>query len=483
MLFRSGKDTTFIQPDGTTALLNDRPPLVLTATASQPGSDTSLPFTMVVNHLRSLLSIDDPVDGSRVRAKREAQAEFLANLLQSHQAAGENVVSVCDCNSFEFSDGYVDVLGTIVGHPVPADQVVLASPDLVDPDFTDLVTTLPHDQQYSYDFNGSHQVLDHVVVSQSLMTQLSRFAIARNDADFPEVFRNDPNRPERISDHDMPVAYFTLPEPTPPVLHLPANITAEATGPGGAVVSYSATATDARDTDVVVTCTPASGSLFPLGATTVNCSATNSRHKTAEGSFAITVVDTTAPVVSLNGVTDGTVYILGAVPVASCSTTDSASGVATQATFSITGGTANGVGHFTATCSGAKDNAGNIAAPLSASYDVQYVFTGFFSPVTNGKMFKIGSTIPLKWQLQNAQQGYLSTFSSIVAVQAAPDPACLAGDEGVPLDINAAGNSGLQFDQNTFQFNWKTSGLVAGCYDVMVSLDDGTRKTTFITLR
>src|SRR5262249_56049159 len=113
-----GKDTTFVQPDGTTALLNDRPPLVLTATASQPGSDTSLPFTMVVNHLRSLLSIDDPVDGPRVRAKREAQAEFLANLLHQHTAAGDNVVSACDCNSFEFSDGYVDMLGDLHGHTV-----------------------------------------------------------------------------------------------------------------------------------------------------------------------------------------------------------------------------------------------------------------------------------------------------------------------------------------------------------------------------
>jgi predicted extracellular nuclease len=478
-----GKNATFIQPDGTTALLNDRPPLVLTATASQPGSDTSLPFTMVVNHLRSLLSIDDPVDGPRVRAKREAQAEFLANLLQSHQAAGENVISVCDCNSFEFSDGYVDVLGTILGHPVPADQVVLASPDLVDPDFTDLVTTLPHDQQYSYDFNGSHQVLDHVVVSQGLLAKLSRFAIARNDADFPEAFRNDPNRPERISDHDMPVAYFTLPEPTPPVLHLPADITAEATSAGGAVVTYTATATDARDINVIVDCAPASGSLFPLGSNTVNCSATNSRHKTATGSFNVIVVDTTAPVVTLNGVSNGATYTLGAVPAASCSTTDSASGVAVQATLSITGGTANGVGHFTATCSGAKDNAGNIAPPVSAGYNVQYVFTGFFSPVANGKTFKTGSTIPLKWQLQNAQQGFISSFAAIQAVQAAPDPTCLAGDEGVPLDINAAGNSGLQVEQNTFQFNWKTSGLTAGCYAVIVSLDDGTKKTTFLTLR
>jgi uncharacterized protein len=479
-----GKDTTFIQPDGTTALLNDRPPLVLTATASQPGSDTSLPFTMVVNHLRSLLSIDDPVDGARVRAKREAQAEFLANLLQSHQAAGENVISVCDCNAFEFSDGYVDVIGTILGHPAPADQVVLASPDLVDPDFTDLVTTLPHDQQYSYDFNGSHQVLDHVVVSQTLLAKLSRFAIARNDADFPEVFRNDPNRPERISDHDMPVAYFTLPEPTPPVLHLPANITAEATSPGGAIVNYDATATDARDTNVAVTCVPFSGSLFALGSTTVNCSATNSRHKTAEGSFTITVVDTTAPVVVLGGVSNGATYTLGAVPAATCSTTDTATGVAVQATLSITGGTANGVGHFTATCSGAKDGAGNIAPAISASYDVDYVFTGFFTPVSvSGKTFKAGSSVPLKWKLQNAQQTFITSFSSIIAIQVAPDPTCSAGGEGIAFDASSSGDSGLQFEGNTFQFNWQTTGLATGCYAVMVSLDDGTRKTAFVTLR
>jgi hypothetical protein len=438
---------------------------------------------MVVNHLRSLLSIDDPVDGPRVRAKRAAQAEFLANLLQSHQAAGENVISVCDCNAFEFSDGYVDVIGTILGRPASVDQVITASPDLVDPDFTDLVSTLPHEQQYSYVFNGSAQVLDHVVVNPALLSKLSRFAIARNDADFPEVFRNDPNRPERISDHDMPVAYFTLPEATPPVLHLPADITAEATSPAGAIVNFSATATDARDTNVVVTCAPPSGSQFALGATTVNCSATNSRNKTAEGSFSVTVVDTTAPVVFLNGVTNGATYTLGAVPAASCSATDSAIGVAVQPSLTITGGTANGVGHFTATCSGAKDGAGNIAAPVSASYDVDYLFNGFFSPVSTNKIFKLGSTVPLKWTLQNAQQTFISSLSSIAAVQVAPDPSCLAGGEGVPFDAGSAGNSGLQFQDNTFQFNWKTTGLAAGCYAAMVSLDDGTRETVFVTLR
>ncbi|MBZ5504101.1 MAG: lamin tail domain-containing protein [Acidobacteriia bacterium] len=483
---QAGKDTTFVQPDGTTALLNDRPPLVLTATASQPGSDTSLPFTMVVNHLRSLLGIDDPVDGPRVRAKRAAQAEFLANLLQSHQAAGENVISVCDCNAFEFSDGYVDVIGTILGRPTPVDQVVNASPDLVDPDFTDLVSTLPHDQQYSFVFNGSAQVLDHVVVNPGLLSKLSRFAIARNDADFPEVFRSDPNRPERISDHDMPVAYFTLPEATPPVLHLPADITAEATSAGGAIVSYIATATDAVDTDVVVTCMPASGSLFPLGATTVNCSATNGRHKTAEGSFNVAVVDTTAPFVSLLGVSNGATYILGAVPVATCSTTDSASGVATPATLSIVGGTPNHVGHFTATCSGATDAAGNHAPPVSASYDVHYIFSGFLTDLSpdgpDGKTFRIGSTINVKWQLQNAQGAFIVTPSSVETIQVAPDPSCIAGQEGLAVDANFTGN-GLQENNDRFQFNWKTTGLTPGCYAFLLPLDDGTVNSAVVKLR
>ena len=77
------------------------------------------------------------------------------------------------------------MIGAILGHPVPADQVVLASPDLVDPDFTDLVTTLPHDQQYSYDFNGSHQVLDHVIVNQTMLAKAQSLRDCPQRCGFP----------------------------------------------------------------------------------------------------------------------------------------------------------------------------------------------------------------------------------------------------------------------------------------------------------
>src|SRR5215469_9021295 len=86
---------------------------------------------------------------------------------------------------------------------------------------------------------------------------------------------------------------------TPPTLSLPPDHTAEATGPGGAVVSYAATATDVQDGTLTPTCSTTSGSQFPLGVTPVNCSVTDSLGLTTAGSFTVTVVDTTPPSLSL----------------------------------------------------------------------------------------------------------------------------------------------------------------------------------------
>ncbi|MCA1609302.1 MAG: DUF11 domain-containing protein [Acidobacteria bacterium] len=208
-----GKDTVFVAPDGSTPLLNDRPPLLLRAIVSR-AAGPAFPITVIVNHLRSLSGVDDPIDGFRVRAKRRAQAEYLADLVQARQTASpdEHIVLVGDFNAFQFNDGYVDVLGTIEGKPTPPDQVVLSSSDLLAPDLMDLVDTLPAPDQYSFSFDGNGQVLDHVLITRNLLDLERRFVYARNDADFPESYRNDQNRPERISDHDMPLAYFAFPE-------------------------------------------------------------------------------------------------------------------------------------------------------------------------------------------------------------------------------------------------------------------------------
>ena len=84
----------------------------------------------------------------------------------------------------------------------------------------------------------------------------------------------------------------------PPVLTLPADKVVEATGPGGATVTFIATAIDDVDGPVPVVCTPPSGSLFPLGVTTVHCSASDAAGNVAMGTFKIGVVDTTPPLIT-----------------------------------------------------------------------------------------------------------------------------------------------------------------------------------------
>ena len=209
---QEGKDATYVNPNnGQPELLNDRPPLILRAAI--PGvTDPHYELTVIVNHLRSLSGIDDAADGARVRAKRRAQAEFLANLVQARQLLNpaERIVLVGDFNAFQFNDGYVDTIGTIKGTPAPAGQVVLASSPLVNPVLTNLVDAVPAAERYSYSFDGNAQVLDHILVNHAMLPSVRGIYYARSDADFPESLRGDPSRPERVSDHDMPVAYFTL---------------------------------------------------------------------------------------------------------------------------------------------------------------------------------------------------------------------------------------------------------------------------------
>ena len=83
---------------------------------------------------------------------------------------------------------------------------------------------------------------------------------------------------------------------TPPTITTPDNPLVEATGPGGASVSYTATVSDPDDTPTVG-CFPSSGSTFPLGPTPVNCTAHDTHDNTSAASFTVTVRDTTAPVI------------------------------------------------------------------------------------------------------------------------------------------------------------------------------------------
>ena len=280
-----GKTTTYTDPTtGNQATLNDRPPLVLHATAKAPGSNQTFAFTVIANHLRSLISVNDNTPsgtlttGDRVRAKREAGAEFLANLVQSFQGAGETVFVVGDLNAYQVNDGYVDVLGVIRGNPAPASQVLVTpASGLVNPILTDGVSLLSTTEQYSDTFDGTAQVLDHVLFTANVASRVRQVAYGRLNADFPEAYRTDPARPERVSDHDPVIAYITL----PPYL-APTDATAQTTTAGSGLsynrVSqiYSGTLT-VTNTDAATLTGPIQILFTNLtsGATLVNASGTS----------------------------------------------------------------------------------------------------------------------------------------------------------------------------------------------------------------
>jgi hypothetical protein len=166
---------------------------------------------------------------------------------------------------------------------------------------------------------------------------------------------------------------------TPPTLTLPSGRTVEATSPSGARVDYTVTATDPEDGPLAPVCSPASGSTFPLGSTTVNCAVTDSAGSTTTGSFTVLVQDTTPPAItappnqSVDQSTSAGALVKYHAPVV----TDAGSGVASTKCSPASGALFR-VGTTTVTCT-ATDVAGNTA---DAS------FTVTVNP--DGRMFGVG---------------------------------------------------------------------------------------------
>jgi hypothetical protein len=92
---------------------------------------------------------------------------------------------------------------------------------------------------------------------------------------------------------------------TPPVLMTPGSINVDAASSAGTTVGYVATATDDTDSNPKVTCDPPSGSVFPIGTTTVRCSATDASGNEALASFDVQVKGAAEQLADLRGAVDG----------------------------------------------------------------------------------------------------------------------------------------------------------------------------------
>ncbi len=85
-----------------------------------------------------------------------------------------------------------------------------------------------------------------------------------------------------------------------PALNVPTVIVKQADAADGATVTYDTSATDAIDPSPVVDCTPASGSRFALGTTTVTCTASDAAGHTTTKTFDAAVFPGAAPAPNVN---------------------------------------------------------------------------------------------------------------------------------------------------------------------------------------
>lgn len=147
-----------------------------------------------------------------------------------------------------------------------------------------------------------------------------------------------------------------------PTIAATADVTAEATGPTGATVAYTPpSAKDVVDGDVAPSCSPAAGSVFALGSTSVTCTAQDRAGNQASATFNVKVADTTPPAIALHPDVTATATSTSGAPVSyTLPTVTDAVDKAVVVSCTPASGATFPIGTTTVTCT-ARDASGNTA--------------------------------------------------------------------------------------------------------------------------
>lgn len=275
----------------------------------------------------------------------------------------------------------------------------------------------------------------------------------------------------------------TIVDTTAPALNLPGDITEEATGPTGAAVSWTASASDLVDGSTSVTCDRTSGSTFALGTATVTCSSTDAAGNDAQGTFNVTVQDTTAPALTLPGdIVRNATSAAGATVNYTASATDLVDEAVFVSCLPASGSTF-APGATTVTCT-ATDDAGNEAVG-TFQVTVSFGFSGFFAPVDNGvvNLIRGGQSVPIKWAIPDGSGGWIGNLAVVSSVRHTT-VRCSPTDPVDEVEVVNTSPTSLRYDTtaNQYIYNWQSPKGAGVCYAVTVRLTDGATKTaTFKT--
>ena len=197
-----GADETW-NDNGTTAFVHDHPPLLLTAEVR------GMRFHVISVHPKARTNVDkDNATAVRDRQKRFEQAVSLARQVQDLQARypSRPLLVVGDFNAYQFSDGWVDVVGLISGKYKDSENLLKLGQNIVRPALWNAVESVPENDRYSFLFTENFgeiqgytsagsgnsgrqvptvQVLDHALLNRAAAFRFLRMQYGRADLDAP----------------------------------------------------------------------------------------------------------------------------------------------------------------------------------------------------------------------------------------------------------------------------------------------------------
>jgi hypothetical protein len=214
------------------------------------------------------------------------------------------------------------------------------------------------------------------------------------------------------------------------------------------------------------------------GTYTINYSATANGF-TSEATRIVTVQDTVAPVITLNGANPMVVGFGTVFTDPGATASDGCAGNLTSAIV-VTGSVdTNTVGFYALTYT-VSDPSGHSDTKVRTVEVSPYNFTGFFAPIDNLPAFnemKAGQAAPVKFSLGGNQGLNIFAAGSPSSVQIS----CASGDPVSPVEeTETAGSSSLSYDSTTdrYKYTWKTeSSWKNTCRLLTVTLRDGTVHT------
>ena len=277
-----------------------------------------------------------------------------------------------------------------------------------------------------------------------------------------------------------------------PAVTVPANATLQATSAAGAIFTFSASALDNVDGALTAGCTPSSGAAFPVGTTTVTCSATDRSGNTGSQTFTVTVIDTVAPMLTLPGniaaLTSGgttalVTYTVTATDLGQSLAVTCSSAAGTVTAFPATQSFALGTTVVTCTASDGRGNTatGSFTVTVAPGYGILGPLSPYQAPP---KTYNNGSSIPISWRYTvngvAVPAPYPAWQPQVKFVKVLNWRNCAnSGSESTAagdtfLNTETPGNSyfSTSSDSLTWKLNWDSPAQPNTCWNIYIGTAD-----------